>query len=218
MTVSNTPMRRPGAVDRLLDQVDRALRTTLAQAPQPDDSPAGGIAEEPLNDGQRRHAAGLMRINHVGEVCAQALYEGQALAAQDPEVNAHLLHAAAEETRHLAWCDARLRELKSQPSRLNLIWYVGSFAMGGLAGLAGDRWSLAFVVETERQVEAHLADHLERLPEPDQRSRAIVKQMMADEARHGQEALEAGAAVLPRPLQTVMSMTASIMKTLAYRV
>ncbi|MEM6574500.1 MAG: 2-polyprenyl-3-methyl-6-methoxy-1,4-benzoquinone monooxygenase [Pseudomonadota bacterium] len=217
MTSSTLPLRRLSGLDRLLDQADRALRTTFARPALVEDSPAVGVDEQPLEDADRRHASGLMRINHTGEVCAQALYEGQALVARKPEVAAHLLEAAAEETRHLAWCDARLRELNSRPSRLNGLWYAGSFALGSAAGLAGDQWSLAFVVETERQVEAHLADHLDELPAGDQRSRAIVTQMMEDEARHGREAAEAGAAELPGWIRAAMAGTASVMKVLAYR-
>ncbi len=210
-------MRRLSTLDRIIDQADQALRTTLAQPAKTADSPADGVAEAELESQEKRHAAGLMRINHAGEVCAQALYQGQALVARDPQIAAHMLAAAAEETRHLAWCDSRLAELGSRPSRLGPLWYAGSFALGTAAGLAGDRWSLGFVVETERQVEAHLADHLEQLPEPDQRSRAVVRQMMADEARHGEEAKQAGAVSLPGWIRAAMAGTARIMKVLAYR-
>jgi ubiquinone biosynthesis monooxygenase Coq7 len=170
-----------------------------------------------LEDEERRHAAGLMRINHVGEVCAQALYVGQAAVARDPETRAALLAAAAEETDHLAWCAERLDELDSRPSLLNPVWYAGSYAIGLLAGLRGDGWNLGFVVETERQVEAHLHEHLERLPPGDGRSRAILKTMKADEARHAEQAEAAGARVLPAPIPRLMALASGVMKAVAYR-
>ncbi len=145
-----------------------------------------------MDDTQRRHVAGLMRVNHTGEVCAQALYLGQAALARNADNRAHLLHAAAEETDHLAWCAQRLQELDSHPSVFNPLWYLGSYAIGAAAALAGDPLSLGFVMETERQVEAHLADHLQRLPAEDDRSRAVLTQMQADEVRHGQAAQQRG--------------------------
>ncbi|MFK7955249.1 MAG: 2-polyprenyl-3-methyl-6-methoxy-1,4-benzoquinone monooxygenase [Lysobacterales bacterium] len=217
MNSENPPLRQLSMLDRLLDQADKALRTTLARPAQGGDSPALEVPDMELTDAETAHAAGLMRINHAGEVCAQALYEGQALVARDSAITQHMLDAAAEETRHLAWCDARLAELDSKPSMLGPVWYAGSFALGTSAGLAGDQWSLGFVVETERQVEAHLADHLNRLPEADKRSRAIVSQMMEDEARHGQQAKDAGANTLPDWIRSVMSATAKVMKVVAYR-
>jgi len=158
-----------------------------------------------------------MRINHAGEVCAQALYLGQAAVTRDEDLHRHLVQAAAEEADHLAWCAQRLDELGSRPSLLNPFWYAGSFAIGAAAGLVGDRVSLGFVVETERQVENHLGDHLERLPEDDARSRAIVRRMQADEARHGAEAKDAGAVELPPPVPSLMTAAAAVMKALAYR-
>ena len=205
--------------DRLLIQAQRALATTLGPAPMPKQSyPAADAPETVLDDPARRHAAGLMRINHAGEVCAQALYLGQAAVSRDPAVRAHLLAAADEEADHLAWCAQRLDELHSRPSLLNPLWYAGSFAIGAGAALIGDAISLGFVVETERQVEAHLGDHLERLPADDARSRAIVRVMRDDEARHGVQARDAGASVLPAPIPSLMAATAQVMKFLAYRI
>ena len=165
----------------------------------------------------RRHAAGLMRINHVGEVCAQGLYFGQAAVARDPATREHLLDAAQEETDHLAWCARRLQELDSRPSLFNPVWYAGSYAIGTLAGLRGDGWNLGFVVETERQVEAHLDEHLDSLPAGDERSRAILRTMKADEARHADKAEQAGARVLPPPIPRLMALSSRLMKLVAYR-
>ncbi|MFS8138809.1 MAG: 2-polyprenyl-3-methyl-6-methoxy-1,4-benzoquinone monooxygenase, partial [Thermomonas sp.] len=164
------------------------------------------------------HAAGLMRVNHVGEVCAQALYFGQAAVARDPTTRAQLLDAAAEETDHLAWCGERLKQLDSRPSLLNPVWYAGSYAIGLLAGLRGDGWNLGFVVETERQVEAHLGEHLHSLPEADARSRTIVSVMKADEARHAENAQAAGARALPAPIKRAMRVASALMKAVAYRI
>jgi len=181
-------------------------------------SPAHGIAHAELDDAERSHAAGLMRINHTGEVCAQALYDGQAALARNDANREHLLHAAAEETDHLAWCGERLKELDSRPSLLNPLWYAGSYAIGALAALAGDAVSLGFVVETERQVEAHLAEHLERLPAQDERSRAVLAQMQADEVRHAQNAQARGGIDLPFPIPQLMQASSMVMKTVAYRI
>ncbi|MFA4498777.1 2-polyprenyl-3-methyl-6-methoxy-1,4-benzoquinone monooxygenase, partial [Xanthomonas perforans] len=170
-----------------------------------------------LDPEQRRHAAGLMLINHVGEVCAQGLYFGQAAVARDAHTQHHLLEAAQEETDHLAWCADRLHELDSRPSLFNPVWYAGSYALGALAGLRGDDWSLGFVVETERQVEAHLDEHLETLPQNDQRSRAILRVMKIDEARHADQAEQAGARPLPAPIPSAMALASKLMKTVAYR-
>jgi ubiquinone biosynthesis monooxygenase Coq7 len=159
-----------------------------------------------------------MRVNHAGEVCAQALYLGQAAVSGSAELKSHLLQAASEEADHLAWCAQRLDELGSRPSVLNPLWYAGAFAIGAGAGLVGDRVSLGFIVETERQVENHLGEHLERLPAPDQRSRAVVAQMQADEVRHGEDARQAGAIELPAPIPRLMTAAAAVMKLLAYRV
>ena len=204
-------------VDNVLDQAQRALETVFGSPPAARVNPAGDTPEVALDEAERRHAAGLMRINHVGEVCAQALYVGQAAVARDPATRDHLLEAAQEETDHLAWCADRLRELDSRPSLLNPLWYAGSYAIGALAGLRGDGWNLGFVVETERQVEAHLDEHLQTLPEADLRSRAILSTMKADEARHADNAEAAGARVLPRPIPSVMAAASKLMKTVAYR-
>ncbi|MGH8481891.1 MAG: 2-polyprenyl-3-methyl-6-methoxy-1,4-benzoquinone monooxygenase, partial [Nevskiaceae bacterium] len=175
-----------------------------------------GIEAPELDEAARRHAAGLMRVNHAGEVAAQALYQGHALVARDLQIREHMLKAAAEERSHLAWCEERLRELDSGPSRLDPLWYAGSFAIGAIAGLAGDRWSLGFVEETEKQVSEHLSGHLDKLPEEDARSRAIVEAMRADEERHGREAVEAGAQRVPRPVQELMRAVARVMTRSAY--
>jgi ubiquinone biosynthesis monooxygenase Coq7 len=177
-----------------------------------------GPRVEALSEDQRREAAALMRVNHVGEVCAQALYQAQALTARTPELRAQMLQAAQEELDHLAWTQQRLHQLKDRPSLLNPLWYAGSFAIGLAAGRAGDAVSLGFVVETERQVEEHLAGHLDRLPVQDTASRAIVEQMRQDEARHGREARDAGAAALPSPVQSLMKLAAKVMTTTAHRV
>lgn len=205
-------------LDRLLADVQNALETVLGAPRAERPNPGAGMADVVLDEAERRHAAGLMRINHVGEVCAQALYLGQAAVARDPATRDDLLRAAAEETDHLAWCAQRLTELDSRPSLLNPLWYAGSYAIGVLAGLRGDGWNLGFVVETERQVEAHLDDHLLRLPEADARSRAILEVMKADEARHAAHAEAAGARILPPPVPTLMAMASNVMKTIAYRV
>ena len=203
--------------DRLLDSAQNALSTVAGSPRAQRANPGDSTPDVVLDDAERRHAAGLMRINHVGEVCAQALYIGQAAVARDPSTRLHLLEAAQEETDHLAWCAERLRELDSRPSLLNPVWYAGSYAIGLLAGLRGDGWNLGFVVETERQVEAHLDEHLETLPPADARSRAILTVMKADEARHAEHAEAAGARILPQPLPTLMAAASKVMKTVAYR-
>ena len=210
-------MRPLSPLDRLLDATQNAL-STVAGSPRAERANPGLAEPEVVLEGdERRHAAGLMRINHVGEVCAQALYIGQAAVARDPATRAHLLHAAQEETDHLAWCADRLRELDSRPSLFNPLWYAGSFAIGAAAGLRGDGWNLGFVVETERQVEAHLEEHLASLPEADQRSRAILQLMKQDEARHADAAQAAGARHLPLPVKAAMRAASKLMKAVAYR-
>lgn len=209
---------RLSPLDRLLAGIGRALETTTIATPtaaRP--SPAGNLADIDFDDAARRHAAGLMRVNHVGEVCAQALYIGQAAMAREGELRRHLLEAAAEENDHLAWCGERLQELGSRPSLLNPLWYAGAWAIGAGAALVGDPLSLGFVVETERQVEAHLDTHLDRLPPGDERSRAIVRVMKDDEARHAQNARAAGAATLPAPIPALMRFAADVMRAVAYR-
>jgi len=204
--------------DRLLDRCERALEAIAGMPMAERPSPASGIAEADLDDAERRHAAGLMRVNHTGEVCAQALYFGQAALARDADNRAHLLHAAAEETDHLAWCAQRLQQLDSRPSLLNPLWYAGSYAIGAVAALVGDPVSLGFVVETEHQVEAHLAEHLEKLPAADERSRAVLTRMQADEIRHADAAQERGGIALPFPLPQLMHASSMVMKTVAYRI
>jgi ubiquinone biosynthesis monooxygenase Coq7 len=202
-------------LDRLLELADHGLRGSFGR---PGSSrPTPGIpTSAPVDPGRRRHAAALMRVNHAGEIAAQGLYHGQALTARTPETAAALRRAAAEEGDHLTWCRDRLDELGSRPSILNPIWYAGSVAIGVLAGLFGDRASLGFMAETERQVEGHLEYHLKRLPADDARSRAIVEQMQADEISHGQTAIAAGGAELPEPVPRLMRLTARIMTGTAY--
>ncbi|KAF1008252.1 MAG: 2-nonaprenyl-3-methyl-6-methoxy-1,4-benzoquinol hydroxylase [Luteibacter sp.] len=205
-------------LDRLLAGLERAMEAVGGSPEAARPSPGDAVPDAPMEDAERRHAAGLMRINHVGEVCAQALYYGQAALARTPETRAHLLHAAQEETDHLAWCAERLKELDSRPSLFNPLWYAGSYAIGMAAAAVGDPISLGFVVETEHQVEAHLAEHLERLPAQDDRSRAILRQMQADEIRHADAAQARGGIDLPFPLPKIMHAASVVMKTVAYRV
>ena len=205
-------------LDRLLVDAQNALGTLAGKPVARRPNPAGTTPDVELDPAERRHAAGLMRINHVGEVCAQGLYFGQAAVARDPETREHLLEAAQEETDHLAWCGDRLQELHSRPSLFNPLWYAGSYTLGALAGLRGDGWSLGFVVETEHQVEAHLAEHLQTLPEADLRSREILKVMKADEARHAEQAEQAGARLLPQPIPSLMAAASQLMKAVAYRI
>ncbi len=205
-------------LDRLIIEFDKGLRTLFAPAPTVRPRPGAGLPEASLTEADRRHAAGLMRVNHAGEICAQALYQGQALTARNPEAKAALTQAAQEETEHLNWCEARLAELGSHTSRLNPLWYTGSLAIGMLAGALGDKWNLGFLAETERQVEAHLQSHLERLPPGDARSRAIVEQMKIDEAKHATTALAHGGAPLPLPVRLAMKLTSKVMTATAYRI
>jgi len=208
-------------LDAWIGAADRALRALFAPAhasrplPQPPPASTAG-SETELSPDERRRAAALMRVNHAGEIAAQALYHGQAIAARSDATRKLLLEAAREETDHLAWCESRLRELESRPSLLNPLWYAGSFFIGALASLAGDRASLGFVVETERQVEGHLDQHLGRLPAADRRSRAIVQQMRTDEAAHGANARAAGGMDLPGPVRALMRRTARVMTGTAY--
>jgi ubiquinone biosynthesis monooxygenase Coq7 len=217
-------MARGPHLDTLISAADRALRALLAPPaagrPLPPQKPAEKSDEKPaptLSPDDRRESAALMRVNHAGEVAAQALYHAQALFARDARVRDFMLHAAREETDHLAWCETRLKELGARPSVLNPLWYAGSFGIGALAAMLGDRASLGFVAETERQVEGHLKSHLERLPPDDLRSRAIVEAMCHDEVGHGREAQSAGAASLPGPVRELMRRTAQIMTHTSYR-
>lgn len=211
-------VRTLSPLDRLLAGVERALETVAGSPEAGRPSPGRDIPDADMSEAERKHAAGLMRINHTGEVCAQALYDGQAALARSEENRAHLQHAAAEETDHLAWCADRLKELNSRPSLLNPLWYAGSYAIGALAAIAGDPVSLGFVVETENQVEAHLAEHLETLPEQDDRSRAILAQMQEDEVRHAHNARERGGIDLPFPIPSLMHFSSMVMKKVAYRI
>lgn len=203
--------------DHLLIQLDQAVRTVFGrpQATERPD-PAAGLPDAELTDAERDHVARLMRINHTGEVCAQALYQGQALTARLPGVRESMERAAAEENDHLDWCERRVHELGGRLSLLNPLWYAGSFVIGAAAGLAGDRWSLGFVAETERQVERHLDEHLAEVPAQDQRTRAVLEQMRTDEVGHATTAVEAGAAELPTPIRGLMQLTAKVMTRTVY--
>jgi ubiquinone biosynthesis monooxygenase Coq7 len=203
--------------DNVIINIDKALRTVFASAATRRPYPDTGIAEAEMSEAEKRHAAGLMRVNHCGEVCAQALYQGQALTARNPEAAKALIEASDEETEHLAWCEKRLTELGSRKSYLNPLWYAGSFGLGVLAGALGDRWNLGFLAETERQVEGHLDSHLASLPESDAKSRAIVEQMKADEIKHAETAIEHGGAPLPMPVKVAMKLTSKVMTATAYR-
>ena len=204
--------------DRWLSGLENALRTVSGAVHAGRPNPAAGLPVDDLDAEERQLGGALMRVNHVGEVCAQALYHAQALTATSPDRRQQMHAAAREEGDHLAWTQQRLNELGARPSLLNPLWYVGSFGIGLLAGRLGDRVSLGFVVETERQVEQHLAGHLERLPQGDGRSRAIVAKMKEDEARHADEALAAGAARLPWPVRFAMATAARVMTTTAQRI
>ena len=216
-TVTPPGPRHFSAFDNAVMGLQRALTTVCGAPAAARRSPGDAEPIPELAADERHHAAGLMRINHTGEVCAQALYDGQAVLARDAATRTHLQAAADEETDHLAWCGQRLRELDDRPSLFNPIWYAGSYAIGALAGLRGDGWNLGFVVETEHQVEAHLDEHLKTLPEADARSRAILEVMKEDEARHADHAEAAGAKILPHPIPRAMALASKLMKTVAYR-
>jgi len=202
--------------DRLIIALDNGLRTLFARAHSARPVPGNDIAEAELSTAERELTAALMRINHSGEICAQALYQGQALTARDAEARAALERAAAEETDHLAWTAQRIEELGGRKSVLDPLWYAGSFAIGVATGLLGDQWNLGFLAETERQVEGHLEGHLERLPPQDGRSRAMLDQMKDDEARHARTAIEHGAAELPAPFKLAMKLGSRVMTRTAY--
>lgn len=203
-------------LDRAIVEFDKALRTVFAPAPTARKRPGENIAEADLTPHERRHAAALMRINHVGEVCAQALYQGQALTSHDPSTRQALEQAAWEETEHLNWTEKRMEELGGRKSLLNPFWYAGSLALGVFAGKCGDKWNLGFLAETERQVGAHLQNHLGKLPAADQRSRAVLEQMATDEAEHAATALRLGAAELPAPAKFAMRISSKLMTSAAY--
>ena len=202
--------------DQFIVQFDKALRTIFATAQARRESPAKADMASPNEAQEKTAAVRLMRINHSGEVCAQALYQGQALTARNPEIRATLASAADEEQDHLAWCEQRLRELGGHKSVLNPLWYGGSFALGALSGLLGDRWNMAFLAETERQVEGHLAGHLDELPASDAKSRAVLEQMRKDEAQHSLTAQAHGAAEMPEPLRLAMRVGSQVMKKTTY--
>ncbi len=209
--------RHMSGLDRLIASAGNALRTVAGPAgASARPYPADQVTEAELTAAERQHAAGLMRVNHAGEVAAQALYQGHAAVARQQNVHAHMEQAAAEEFDHLAWCERRLQELGEVPSRLGPVWYAGAFVIGAASGALGDRWSLGFIAETEKQVCEHLDSHLEGLPAADARSRAVVKRMREEEAEHGEHARDAGAAELPLPIRRLMRLTARVMTRSAY--
>jgi ubiquinone biosynthesis monooxygenase Coq7 len=205
-------------IDSLIMEFDKALRTVFAPAPTTRRMPGEDVPDAEMSDAERRHAAGLMRINHCGEICAQALYRGQALTSRDPEVKRALEAAAWEETEHLNWTERRIDELGGRKSILNPLFYAGSLALGVIAGKAGDKWNLGFLAETERQVEGHLESHKSRLPEQDRRSWEILEQMKVDEIKHAEMAIHYGAAELPQPIKQAMTLSSKVMTTAAYYV
>lgn len=210
--------RHLSAIDRLLLQFDQALHTLVPGTARAERaSPAASAADTELSAAERRHVAGLMRINHTGEICAQALYQGQALTAKLDRVQAAMEQAAVEETDHLAWCEQRLRELDSRTSALNPLFYGASFALGAAAGAIGDRVSLGFVAATEEQVCRHLEDHLQRLPAEEKKSRAVLEQMLVDERKHGTQALDAGGVRFPKWLKAIMTQASKAMTSTTYR-
>ncbi len=211
--------RQKSGIDRLVEGADVVLKTLssgTAAAERP--SPADAVVDSSDDATQKRHIAGLMRVNHTGEVCAQALYQGQALTAALPDVREEMDRSAREEIDHLVWCEGRLRELDSHTSALNPLWYGASFLLGAAAGAAGDKWSLGFVAATEERVCAHLEEHLEQIPEEDQRSRAILEQMLTDEKAHGDRALEAGGVDLPAPIKNLMTAVSGLMTRSSYHI
>lgn len=211
-------VRMSASSDLFLSTADAALRTLFAPARATRPSPGPATPATPLSDAERLEAGALMRVNHVGEVCAQALYTAQAAVTRDLALRAHFAEAAREETDHLAWTRQRLDALGARPSLLNPLWYAGAFGLGLLAGRLGDPWSLGFVAETEKQVEAHLESHLDRLPPGDTASRAVVEQMKEDEARHAAQARNAGARELPAPVKGLMRLASRVMTTVAHRI
>lgn len=211
-------MRQFSRLDRLLNEFDTALRAVFVpqQRPVRRASPGDAWHDHVMSQDERRHVAGLMRVNHAGEVCAQALYQGQALTAKNVEIKTQMMSAALEEIDHLGWCEARLSELNSHPSMLNPLWYLGAFMLGAVAGLAGDGYSLGFVAETERQVSEHLEKHLKSLPSQDEKTRAILTQMLCDETQHRDLAVQAGAICFPKGVQHLMRCTAKCLTIGSY--
>lgn len=203
-------------LEKLIIEFDKGLRTLLAEPYSTRSYPAHEEIDEPLESREKQHVAALMRVNHCGEVCAQALYNGQALTARNPDTTNALKQASIEETEHLAWCETRIKELGGRKSLLNPFFYTGSFVLGAVAGLMGDKWNLGFLAETERQVDNHLAEHLTKLPHQDGRSRAVLKQMQSDEARHADTAMQHGGAELPKPVKFVMQMLSKAMTKSSY--
>ena len=211
--------RHFSSADNALINLDQALRTLFGRPKTTHRrNPADALEDVELDDQERDHTARLMRINHTGEVCAQGLYQGQALTARDPVVRESMEQSAAEENDHLAWCEERVEELGGHLSLLNPLWYAGSFALGAAAGIAGDRWSLGFVAETEKQVEGHLDEHLEQLAPADAKTRAVLEQMKTDEIEHGQKAMNHGGVDLPLPIRAAMKLTAKVMTATVYRI
>lgn len=206
-------------IDQFITTFDTALRTVLAEAKATRPHPDANIKDDPITDEkQKQEIVSLMRINHVGEICAQALYSGQAFTSRNAQVVDALKQAAAEETDHLAWCESRIHELGGRKSLLNPLWYAGSFTIGAVAGAIGDKWNLGFLAETEHQVSTHLSSHLEKLPTEDVKTRAIIQQMHTDETAHAQEAMNLGAAELPASVKAAMKVSSKIMTTTAYYV
>ena len=205
-------------IDQAIIEFDKALRTLFAPAQSARPVPGEHLPDAPLSEAQRRHLGGLMRVNHSGEICAQALYQGQALTSRDPQLREELRQASREETEHLAWTERRIAELGGRKSLLNPFWYAGSLAIGVVAGRFGDRWNLGFLCETERQVEAHLTGHLDQVPPEDHKSRHILEQMRADEVAHAETAARLGAHELPAPVRMGMKLASRVMTFTAYRV
>jgi len=203
-------------LDRLIVEFDKGLRTLFSQAHSARPYPDANLPEAPMDEAEKKNAAALMRVNHSGEICAQALYQGQALTARDPSVQQTLQRAAQEETEHLAWTARRVHELGGHLSLLNPFWYTGSLAIGAVVGLLGDKWNLGFLAETERQVGHHLQSHLDRLPKQDEKSRAIVAQMHTDEVGHADMARSLGGAELPQPVQLAMKLNGKVMTGTSY--
>ncbi len=203
-------------IDACILEFDKMLRTLFASAASARGMPGADLPEAQMSEAERRRAAALMRVNHCGEICAQALYQGQALTSRDPEIRQALQGAAVEETEHLSWTGRRIAELGGRTSLLNPIWYTGSLALGALAGSLGDKWNLGFLAETERQVERHLDSHLGLLPQQDEKSRAILEQMKNDEIQHATTALEHGGAELPLPVKAAMKASSKIMTSTTY--
>lgn len=205
-------------IDRLITEFDIGLRTLFAKAHSVRPHPDQGIAEATLSAEEKKHACALMRVNHTGEVCAQALYSGQSLTARDASTTASMQQAAREETEHLAWCENRIQELGGRTSVLNPLFYAGAFTVGAIAGALGDRWSLGFLEETEKQVGEHLNSHLQQLPSQDEKSRKIIEQMRIDEAKHAEDAKAHGAASLPLPVRFCMKQMSRVMTSTTYHV